>query len=182
MSMPGWYDIHSFTSLHLAQKTNDTPRMLASRSTLHKLIADERAKGIPAARIVLGGFSQGGAMALLAGLTYEERLAGVFCLSGYLVMRDGFLGLLEEAQGKEGLDSVKTGGGAPVFMGHGDLDPTVKCEWGGLTRDVLQGWGWKVDWHMYPGLGHSVDPNEIDDVVTFLGKHIPERAAGEMKA
>lgn len=172
--MPAWYDITSFTSLHLAQKTTDTARILASRSTLHALIATERSKGIPASRIVLGGFSQGGAMALLAGLTAPEKLGGVFCLSGYLVLKDGFVGLLEEAQGAQGVQDVKDGKGTEVFMGHGEADPLVRCEWGRLTAETLRGWGWRVRWRVYEGLEHSVEPGEMDDVEGFLGEKIPE--------
>ena len=111
-------------------------------------------------------------MALLAGLTYKERLAGVFSLSGYLVMREGFMGLLEEAQGKEGVEKVKKGEGVEVFMGHGEEDPTVKFEWGTMTRDVLKEWGWKIEWRGYKDLDHSVATEEMDDLEGVLKKWI----------
>lgn len=98
------------------------------------------AKGIPSERIVLGGFSQGGAMSLLSGLTCPHKLGGIFGLSCYLLLKDKLRDMLPE-----GNANAKT----KVFMGHGDADMVVRYEWGSKTADVLKEWGWEVDFRTY---------------------------------
>ena len=102
---------------------------MRSRNTIMKLITDEIASGIPSSRIVLGGFSQGGALSLFIGATIPHKLAGVFGLSSYLLMGNKIKELAEEAKG--------INRDTPFFMGHGDADPLVKYEWGVKTAEVL---------------------------------------------
>lgn len=102
---------------------------MRSRNTIMKLITDEIASGIPSSRIVLGGFSQGGALSLFIGATTPHKLAGVFGLSSYLLMGNKIKELAEEAKG--------INKDTPFFMGHGDADPLVKYEWGVKTAEVL---------------------------------------------
>ncbi|KAI9821577.1 MAG: hypothetical protein M1832_003251 [Thelocarpon impressellum] len=160
MRMPGWYDISSFTDL--LQKSADEAGILRSRDYIQHLIATEQStKSIPPSRIVLGGFSQGGALALLAGVTSPAPLAGVFALSAYLLLADKIPSLVPATSPPK--EEVK------IFMGHGADDPLVRCDWGRRTAEQLRAWGWSgVEFKTYPDLVHSVDPAEMDDVEAFL--------------
>ena len=143
---------------------NDEVGIRRSQGYLHGLIDKEIAAGIPSDRIVLGGFSQGGAMAIFSGITASKKLGGIVGLSCYLLMHDKFLQSIPD--GNPNKDT-------PIFMGHGDRDPLVLPAWGQETRDVLVKEGWKVDLKMYRGLQHSADPDEIDDVEKYLNQQIP---------
>ncbi|RMZ16689.1 hypothetical protein D0860_00842 [Hortaea werneckii] len=164
MRMPGWYDISDIGDL-ANRSSEDEPGILRSQKVFHALIAEEIASGIPTERIVLGGFSQGGAMSLLAGITSPTKLGGIFGLSSYLLLRDKVQSLVPaESPNKD------TG----IFMGHGDSDPIVRYEWGQQTAAKLREWGWKVDFRTYLGLVHSAAPQEIDDLEKYLMERIPE--------
>ncbi|KAI7530129.1 Phospholipase/carboxylesterase [Hortaea werneckii] len=164
MRMPGWYDISDIGDL-ANRSSEDEPGILRSQKVFHTLIAEEIASGIPTERIVLGGFSQGGAMSLLAGITCPTKLGGIFGLSSYLLLRDKVQSLVPAESPNKG-----TG----IFMGHGDSDPIVRYEWGQQTAAKLQEWGWKVDFRTYAGLVHSAAPQEIDDLEKYLMEKIPE--------
>ncbi|RMX74401.1 hypothetical protein D0869_12634 [Hortaea werneckii] len=164
MRMPGWYDISDIGDL-ANRSSEDEPGILRSQKVFHALIAEEIASGIPTERIVLGGFSQGGAMSLLAGITCPTKLGGIFGLSSYLLLRDKVQSLVPAESPNKG-----TG----IFMGHGDSDPIVRYEWGQQTAAKLQEWGWKVDFRTYAGLVHSAAPQEIDDLEKYLMEKIPE--------
>jgi predicted esterase len=110
-------------------QAHDKSGILQSRTIFIKLIADEVEAGIPSSRIVLGGFSQGGAMSLFTGTTIPHKLAGVFGLSSYLLMGSDIKRFADEAKG--------INKDTPFFMGHGDRDPLVRYEWGVKTADVL---------------------------------------------
>ncbi|RKF79780.1 Acyl-protein thioesterase 1 [Golovinomyces cichoracearum] len=163
MTMPGWYDIVHFSDLNASQ---DEDGIMQSRSYFHNLIASEVSSGIPGDRIVLGGFSQGGAMSLLAGITCSHKLGGVFGLSCYILLHNKIKDLIAEA----GNANKNT----KIFMGHGTEDPLVKHEWGKLTAHLLTGMGFDVEMKTYPNLVHSTDPKEIVDLGEFLEKRIPE--------
>lgn len=139
MSMPGWYDIVSMNSI---DRSEDEVGVTRSKGYLHGLIREEVAAGIPSERIVLGGFSQGGAMSLIAGLTSSQKLGGVFGLSCYLPLRNRFQSMVTVS----GDVNSKT----PIFMGHGDVDPVVQYQYGKLTAEVLKGFGFNVDFKTYP--------------------------------
>jgi len=113
-----------------------------SRDYFHKLIQAEVDKGIPPERIMLGGFSQGGAMSIYAGLSCPHKLGGIFALSAYLVLRDSANQDFVAAG-----DKNKT---TKIFMGHGDADTVVQYKYGVLTSQVLQSWGYDVDFKTYP--------------------------------
>lgn len=165
MKMPGWYDIKDFDSLN---RSDDEVGILRTREFVRGLIRGEMEKGIPARRIVLGGFSQGGAVALFSGLTFEERLGGVFGLSCYQLMEGKFVELRRE-----------TGEQMPrVFMGHGREDPLVRCEWGRRTAEGLKQRGIEVDWNEYEGLVHSAAPEEIDHLEAWVEKRLGEEEEG----
>lgn len=163
MRMPGWYDITDIDNL--ADRSEDETGILRSQKTFHQLIADEVSAGIPTERIVLGGFSQGGAMALLAGVTAPTKLGGIFGLSCYLLLKD-------KLKDMAGADPVNQQ--TPIFMGHGEDDPLVRCPWGQQTAEKLKSWGYEVDWRTYRGLTHSAAPKEINDLEEWLKARIPD--------
>lgn len=143
--MRAWYDISG------ADLTNraDLAGVRESQSQVEALVAHEKARGLPASRIVLAGFSQGGAIALYAGLRHAERLAGIIALSTYLVAPD-----------KLGAEGSEANRGLPIFMGHGTADPVVRPEWGEASRRTLVALGYAVEWHTY-GMPHSVCMEEV---------------------
>lgn len=168
MRMPGWYDIAELDG-DLASRSEDEAGIMRTQKVFHNLIADEVKSGIPSDRIVLGGFSQGGAMSLMAGLTNPTKLGGIFGLSCYLLLQ----GKIRELVPAES-PNQKT----PIFMGHGDVDPVVKYQWGQATANRLKEWGWDVDFRTYKGLPHSAAPQEIEDLAKYLHERIPEQDKG----
>ncbi|KAL8755533.1 MAG: hypothetical protein Q9184_004775 [Pyrenodesmia sp. 2 TL-2023] len=149
----------------LAQQ-QDQPGIYKSRDYFHSLIKAEVDKGIPSSRIVLGGFSQGGSISIFAGLTSPFPLAGIFGLSSYLLLGNTLPSLLTP-------EIRAANSSTPIFMGHGDVDPLVKLEWGQETAKTLKGLGWKVDFNVYRNLAHSADPQEMDDLEKWLGDRLP---------
>lgn len=122
---------------------------------------------MPSDRIVLGGFSQGGAMSLFTGSTTTHKLAGIFGLSSYLVLGEKVKALAEE----HGNVNRET----KWFMGHGDADPLVRYEWGVKTAEMLKTeLGVRdLEFKTYHGLMHSADPSEIDHLEAFIEKCLP---------
>lgn len=111
-----------------------------------------------------GGFSQGGAISLFTGITSNEKLAGIFGLSSYLLLHDKIKNYV-----KTDAPNLDT----PIFMGHGNVDAVVRYEWGQQTALILKDMGWKVDFRTYRGLAHSADTKEIDDVEAYLNERLP---------
>ncbi|MGH7292138.1 MAG: alpha/beta hydrolase [Myxococcota bacterium] len=151
MRMRAWYDI-----LQLGGGAEDEAGIRDSQRQVEKLIEQEKTRGIPARRIVLAGFSQGGAIVLQAGLRYAERLAGVMALSTYLPLAGTLAG--ERAAMNKDL---------PVVMAHGSLDPMIPMARAAQSRDALLALGYPVQWREYP-MPHSVCPQEIADIAAFL--------------
>jgi len=151
-SMRAWYDI---VGLDLVRR-EDEAGLGRSRGDVETLLAREKERGIPAGRIVVAGFSQGSAMALLTGLRHGERLAGIAGLSGYLP-------LAQATAAERSAANART----PVFMGHGLHDDVVSIERGTASRDLLRALGHTVDWHDYP-MAHSVCMEEIADLNRWL--------------
>lgn len=146
----------------LANASQDEEGILRSRSTLQALIAHEIEKeGIPSNRIVLGGFSQGGAMALVTGLTSTHRLAGIVGMSCYLPIAGRVPELIAAAQPSPSKE-------VPVQMYHGADDPLVKTAWGVRSKELISELGWKVEMKTYPGLQHSAAEEEIEDLEKWL--------------
>jgi phospholipase/carboxylesterase len=156
MPMRAWYDIAAF-DLNARQ---DEAGMRASVDEMESLIARENQRGVPSERIVLAGFSQGGAIALAAGLQHPEKLAGIIALSTYLPAYVAQPGARSAANA-----------GIPIFWGHGSLDPVVALQRGLESRDVLQSLGYAVQWHTYP-MAHAVCPEEISDLRHWLGQRL----------
>ena len=156
MPMRAWYDIYGFDLV----ARQDESGIRQSIAQVEALIAREQERGIPSERILLAGFSQGGAIALAAGLRHPQKLAGIIALSTYLPMADTLAGERSAAN-----DAV------PIFWGHGTLDPVVILQRGLDSRAVLEALGYKVAWHTYP-MPHSVCPEEIVDLRRWIGERL----------
>ena len=152
MRMCAWYDVRQ---ADLSERA-DLDGVRRSQAQVTALQAREAARGIPAARTVLAGFSQGGAIALYAGLRYPERLAGIAGLSTYLV-----------ASASTAAEASAANRDVPIFMAHGTHDPVVRLPWAEHSRDVLRAAGWNVEWHTWP-MEHSAVQEEIVAVGRFL--------------
>jgi phospholipase/carboxylesterase len=156
MVMRAWYDILSFDRGGPA----DEAGIRASGRLLDELIGRERSRGIAAGDIVVAGFSQGGAIALHAGLRSKERLAGIMALSTYLPLPQAF-----EA---EVVRNAQAGNkDVPVFMAHGRFDPVLPYAMGSESAAMLRAAGYRVEWHEYP-MAHSVCAEEIAAIRTWL--------------
>lgn len=159
MRMPGWYDITSFDRDSMINGP-EAEGLSASRARVHAAIAAEAAAGVPAARVVLGGFSQGGALSLDAGLSAPETLAGILCLSGYLAFPGG-------------LAPSPAAALTPVLMLHGEEDPLVLPAFGAASADRIRAVGVKdVTLKTYPDLPHSVNDEELADALRFLRERL----------
>jgi len=150
MAMRAWYDIVSLDSAGRA----DAKGVQESTALLERLIDDEIERGIESDRIVIAGFSQGGAIAINAALRARRRLAGLMALSTYIALPAE----LDAGTGPRDL---------PIFMAHGSLDPMLPMQWGRSSADRLVEAGFVVEWHDYP-MAHAVCPEEISDIRTWL--------------
>jgi phospholipase/carboxylesterase len=150
--MRAWYDI---LGTDVARR-EDEPGLRESQAAAEALIARERARGIAASRIVIAGFSQGCAIALLTGLRHAERLAGIVGLSGYLP-----LAATTAAERSAANRDV------PLFMAHGRADPLIVLGRAAAARDALLALGYDIEWHDYP-MEHSVCAQEISDLNRWL--------------
>jgi phospholipase/carboxylesterase len=160
MIMRAWYDVTGFGS------HQDEPRIRQSAAWINEVVAREVDRGIAPGRIVLAGFSQGGAMALFAGLRQQESLAGVICLSGYLLL------------GEELESIIQTGGPLPsIFQAHGTGDPVVPYTTGIRSRDRLAAAGYGVEWREYP-IGHQVCLEEIRDISVWITRVLSVALSG----
>ncbi|KAJ4416578.1 hypothetical protein N0V85_002240 [Neurospora sp. IMI 360204] len=168
MKMPGWYDIVAIDgSAESLRRNEDEPGILTSQAYFHDLIQKEIDSGIPADRIVIGGFSQGGAMGLFSGLTAKSKLAGIVALSTYLLLSLKFAELVPKPEfNKE----------TPIFMAHGTADPVVNYKLGTMSRDLLKEMGYNVKFETYPGMGHTACLEELDAVEDFLTERLPKVA------
>ncbi len=150
--MRAWYDLSAGDVTNRA----DVAGVRASQAQIEALIAREKTRGIDARRIVLAGFSQGGVIALHAGVRHAERLAGIVALSTYVVLPEKL-----PAEGSPANRDI------PIFMAHGSYDPMIRLEWGEASRRALAAAGYNVEWHTYP-MQHSVVMEEIDAIKAFL--------------
>lgn len=159
--MPAWYDIFGADLID----RQDAAGIRASAQAIAALIEREMARGIPAHRIVLAGFSQGCAMALHTGLRFPRALAGIMALSGYLPLAEQFAAERSAANTH-----------TPIFMAHGSQDPVVVPARGEASRDLLVKMGYPVQWHSYP-MPHSLHPREVADISVFLGQVLAPEVA-----
>ena len=152
--MRSWYDIVA-TDL---TRREDEGGLRASQLQVEALIAREKARGIPASRIILAGFSQGCAMTLQTGLRHPEKLAGMLCLSGYLP--------LSSVAGAERSEASLA---TPIFMAHGVQDPIVPFARAEESRKVVEALGYQVEWHAYP-MQHTLCLEEVQDISAWIRK------------
>ncbi len=155
--MPAWYDI---ISLEPHSRKIDTAGLLDSRNIVRQLIARENGRGIPSQRIFLAGFSQGGAVAYLSGLTHPNALAGIIALSTYIPEARLITDELTEANRR-----------IPLFVGHGTDDDVVSLQLGQQALSVLEQCGLTPDWHTY-AMPHSVCMEEVADIGALLSQRI----------
>jgi len=152
MRMRAWYDIADG-----ANRSEDERGVRASQASVETLIGREKERGTKAGRLVLAGFSQGGAIALHTGLRHPERIAGIMALSAYVPVGEK---LLPEA-GAANRD-------VPIFMAHGTYDPIIPLNRAKQSRALLESLAYPVEWHEYP-MPHSVCPEELADIGAWLG-------------
>ncbi len=151
MRMRAWYDIVSIDG----DRGHDESGIQRSVQQTRELIAREVERGVAPERIVLAGFSQGGAIAIQLALRHRPRLAGLMALSTYLLLRDSLLADAEQLQT------------LPAFMAHGIQDPVVPLSMGEAAAETLRQLGCEVEWHTYP-IPHSVSMDEIGDIRNWL--------------
>jgi phospholipase/carboxylesterase len=152
LRMRAWYDIRQLT----AAAIEDAAGIADSAARVAALIASEAASGIAADRILLAGFSQGGAMALHVATRHPQRLGGILALSTYLPLRDRLEG--EASPANHAL---------PILMCHGRADQMLPVQVGRHSRDILLRLGYPVEWHEYD-MGHEVCEQEIADIGHWL--------------
>ena len=152
--MRAWYDIRDDGGV----RREDSAGVRASQKAVEALIAREKERGVPAAAIVLAGFSQGGAMALHTALRHTERLAGVMALSCSLPLSDTLAG-----------EAAPANRDVSIFMAHGTHDPMIPMARALRAREVLTGLGYRLEWHEYP-MPHSVCVEEIAHIGAWLAK------------
>ena len=156
MIMPAWYDILNLGT-GTAGRGQDEAGIRRSEAQITALVDREVERGIDPSKIVLAGFSQGGAMALHTGLRYPRPLAGIMVLSAYL--------LLHEKLEQEASDANRK---VSIFQAHGSFDPMVRMEWATQSRGHLEDGGWDVQWHEYP-MAHQVCLEEVQAIGRWLG-------------
>lgn len=162
--MPAWYDIYS---LDEAGRRADEAGIRASCEAVRALIARENARGIPTSRIVLAGFSQGGAIAYTAGLSHAETLAGIVALSTYI-----------PAPAALAAEANAANAATPVFAAHGTQDEVVPLQLGVAARDFVQARQHPVTWHTYP-MGHSVCLEEIAAIGAWLASRFAQAGTAQ---
>ncbi|TMG93279.1 MAG: alpha/beta hydrolase [Betaproteobacteria bacterium] len=153
MRMRAWYDITDG-----ANRREDERGVRASQVLIEALIGREKERGTKAGRLVLAGFSQGGAIALHTGLRHPERIAGIMALSTYVPVEE-----------KLSAEASTANRDVPIFMGHGSDDPIIPLVRAEQSRNLLKSLGYPAEWHKY-AMPHSVCPEELADIGTWLGK------------
>jgi phospholipase/carboxylesterase len=152
MAMRAWYDILAFDR----RAPQDEEGIRESAAAVGELIRRENERGIATDRIVIGGFSQGGAISLFAGPRYPEKLAGIMGLSCYMLLEDSLPAERMAANYK-----------TSIFLAHGSQDPMVEIRRGNEARELLEAGGYPVEWHAY-AMPHSVCPQEVLDIAAWL--------------
>ena len=154
MAMRAWYDILGFGRGF----PHDDVGIRAADGEVRALIERENQRGIATNRIVLGGFSQGGAISLFSGPRYPQKLAGIMGLSCYMLLEDSLP-----------VERTRANYSTPIFLAHGNQDPVVDFRRGTEAKQLLEAGGYPVEWHAYT-MPHSVCPQEIVDIANWLRK------------
>jgi len=155
--MRAWYDIAAIDR----RTPEDESGIRTSQAVIDTLVRRENSRGIASERIVLAGFSQGGALAVFAGTRYPEKLAGIMGLSCYLLLESHLV--TERSMANQS---------TPVFLAHGRQDPVVPLLLGEHARQALQAAGYKIEWHAYQ-MPHSLCPQEVTDIAAWLRRALP---------
>ena len=150
--MPAWYDI----KLLDVERHVDQSQLQQSASWVHNLIAREIERGVPSERIIIAGFSQGGAVSFEAALTYEKPLAGIMALSTYFA-----------TAGSIAINPLHNT--IPILICHGSLDPVVPESLGQKSLEALQNLGFAPDFNTYQ-MEHAVCPQEIEDISLWISR------------
>ena len=156
VTMRGWYDIMSLDR----NDNQDEDGIRESVGYLRGLIDRELDRGIPQSKIIIAGFSQGGAIAIYAALTLTSELGGLIALSTYMPLEKTFIDL---AKNSTKIQSSKL----PIFIAHGSYDPVIPLGYGEKTKLLIERFGYTVDWHEYP-IEHSVSQREIKDIGQWI--------------
>ncbi|XP_076440761.1 acyl-protein thioesterase 1-like [Babylonia areolata] len=157
MKMPSWFDIQGLSP----SSQEDEAGIKEASRTLQALIESEVKSGIPRNKIFIGGFSQGGAVALYTAFTVDKPVGGIVALSTWLPLHKK---LTDEKVTKYNKD-------VPILQCHGTSDPLVQFSWGQRTNHFIQSFNPKIEFKTYPGMMHSSCPQEMQDVKAFLEKH-----------
>ena len=156
--MPGWYDITLSELQDGPARKADEAGVRETQAFINALIAREATRGIASDKIVVAGFSQGGAIALQTGLRHPQPLAGVLALSTYLPLENSLA-----------TERTLANANIPILMAHGTQDPLVPVTLARLSKGKIEAQGYKVEWREYP-MQHSVCMEEVDDIGTWLAK------------
>jgi len=157
MRMPSWFDLKGLDP----NSNEDAAGIESASKLLQSLISEEEKHGIPASRIVVGGFSQGGAVALYSALTNNKNLGGVVALSTWLPLHKTFPG------------AIKGNTDTPIFQAHGEADPLVQPTFGAMTAQLLAAINKKHIFKTYPGMGHSSCDKEMSEAKKFIDDCLP---------
>ena len=157
--MPGWYDI----SMAELQRKPDEAGVRQSQAAIEQLIAREIERGIAADKVILAGFSQGGAIALQTGLRYREALGGIMALSTYLTLEDSLAA-----------EATVANASIPILMAHGTQDPLIPLSLAISSRAKMEARGYKIEWREYP-MPHSVCMEEVEDIGVWIQARFKSR-------
>ena len=158
-AMPGWYDI----SMAELQRKPDEAGVRQSQAFIEQLIAREIGRGIAADKIILAGFSQGGAIALQTGLRYRESLGGIMALSTYLTLDDSLAA-----------EATIANANIPILMVHGTQDNVIPLSLAVASRTKLEARGYKITWREYP-MPHSLCMEEVEDIGEWIQARFKSR-------
>lgn len=155
-----WFDIFEMGNPHARQ---DEDGYWNTVSNISSLIDEETKKGIDSSKIIVGGFSQGGSVSLGVAASYDKKLAGILCLSGFFNMKQGVHSRLRDINKN-----------TPIFHGHGDLDPMININIARSTAKYFKdNLGFtNYDLREYPGMTHSTCNEEISDIADFISKNL----------
>ena len=157
--MPGWYDI----SMAELQRKPDEAGVRQSQALIEQLITREVERGIASDKIILAGFSQGGAIALQTGLRHREALGGIMALSTYLTLEDSFAA-----------EATIANANIPILMAHGTQDPLIPLSLAMSSRAKMEARGYKIEWREYP-MPHSVCMEEVEDIGAWIQARFKSR-------
>jgi len=154
MSMPAWYDIKTLSE---RGRSESLEGLSDTVKTISDLIEEEIGNGIPSNKIMLGGFSQGGASAMYIGYTYPKKLAGLLLLSSYMPQKEEFMENINEVNKM-----------TEFLMCHGEFDNVIQPDWSKRSYDQLISLGRKGSYKTYPEMGHEATNEEINDCLEFI--------------